>query len=213
MEKNTLRQMVWESADDPQGRRWSRGSLDLLLSMVLDEEWQGILARQPFYTYAQETLETAAGGYVDLNGLQERLHRLRLVERDGRELKEAQLRQVSIRDGAPTGPHGTWALLGQRLYPFPLEAGEEVEIHYSYRPQSFHALEESEEVTFPAGFEAVPIYEATARALQKGGAEDPSFYLHKAEELRAKLYAQLSRPGPGGIRLETSSPPEEFGGV
>lgn len=220
--KSQARTLAHALLDDSSGTRWPAPTLDLLFQLVLDELWDEVIKLHPDVTNKTERLTVTSPGYIDLREtadggqLANRFFRVRRVVRGtgtlARELSEIDTRHQLIENGTEvSAPEDTWAVLGDRLYCFPLTASETIELSYSWKPALWTELAEGAYMPWP-GVESAIIFEVVGRATMKGAAEDARGFLTISETALGRLLGTLSKVGPGPQTLYTSDDPESWGG-
>lgn len=199
--KVQARARTLEMLDGTGSSRWDvtpNGYVDRAIGLAQLREWRGLLdlnpdARSSWVTvansgtgrYPKASLSTGSGDSAN------RLYRIRAVKRDDI-LYEFGLLSEHPRPSLDTSY--TWMEEGDNLLLLPLHTSASVDVLVSHLPVPQHELSlESSAFVFPVQFEDLPLLEAAAFLLSKGGAEvDAARELKRyAAELRADAMASL----------------------
>lgn len=200
--KDEARSLTQQFMDDPAGKLWSADNLDILLEGVLDELWSTELLEHAPWLRSTESaaLTPVVPGTVNLATALTRWHRLQLVVRDGCTYTEASPKDVLVQNGVTiTAPDRTYVVMGDLLYLFPLALTANVYIRYSSLPTAFTSLADTDDVTWPDGFHLAYVYDAAARAMEKGDREESARLAKRAETSLYRLKSKLRKTGLGAI--------------
>lgn len=218
--KAQARTLVQQWIDDPSGVRWPASSLDLVVEQTLDDLWTDVLDTAPMLTSKLDTITLTAPGYVDARlvadggQLSERLYRIQDIVRDGRAYRETDARDVLLSNSAEVVPTSTYARYGDQFWLLPLSTSSTVEFRYSFKPTRFSLLSEAAYVPFPEGHESAYVFEAAARALDKGTAEDSTALSRRAAIAYQRLLSGVTRNSRGPlVPYSSSSDALDWGGV
>jgi hypothetical protein len=216
--KAQSRTLVRQLIDDENARWWSNANLDLLIALVLDELWTDALTFAPRVLTTLEEPVVVSPGYIDTSVLTQRLFRVQRVTRDAQEYGQLDAKQVSIENDAVfaeewASSSGGWYIYGSRLYLFPLSADDDVELRYSYLPETFSTLSEAEDVEWPDGFALAYVYEAASRAMMKGGRDVAVAQAFSAASAKvmSTLRSRLEREGTGPMIVQHDTTPHAWG--
>jgi hypothetical protein len=192
--------------------------------MVYDQLWSEMLEIMPWLLIANETISAGnitSPGYIsvaDGGALLERFWRVQSVFRNDREYIKGDASRYVIdfdNDTVITGPDWTYFFFGDQLWFFPLDTGQGVSLTYTYLPDEYEDLGDSDEITWPQGHDLVLVLEAAAFLMAKGGTEDPSPLILMAERAKGRMYSALKKRWRGAVAVKGDSmfDVREFGGT
>ncbi len=226
--KSELRTIIREMLDDPQKQLWSDSSLDLLTEQSQDALWSKLHDYFPYFTSQTDTLSAISPGYVDTRlvgvatgQLTGRIHKLQTVtvgsvSANALTYEAADGRDVVLQGGKVIyAPNYRYVFYGYQLWLFPLDTTpNNIEIKYSYKPiPTYRNLADSSTVPWPDGHEAVLWLRVVARAIARGGREDPGFFKVDFAEAWDEIMSSLRSPQVGPIVAYASDSPTSFGGT
>ena len=223
--KAQARSAIREALDDLEGTRWTDAALDSITSRTLDALWSDLLEVAPWLTSQLHTFTASqliAPGYLDLrlttNGgqLTQRFYRVQRLIRDQREYEALQELQVKYRvvvenNEEVTAPRFAYSVQGNQLWIHPLALDTGVELRYAFLPTPYTSLTDGYEVPWAEGYDDAYIFEAAARALVKGDAEDPRAYKALASESMERLKQACSKQMIGAQRMQMTDDGQWWG--
>ncbi len=180
--------------------------MDLFTAATIDSMYAELLQLVPFYTSQLDTLTSlTTPGYFDKSiggDLSKRHFRFQTIVRNGTTYTKGNALNLVMESsveipGLPT----TYITLGNLIHLFPLNTADDVEVRYSYRPDSYNELADSGTVEWPDGYETAPIYETVGRLLAKGAAEDNQGYMALAGSEFGRLKAAVIRDSVGPLMV------------
>lgn len=212
--------LIRELIDDRGANRWTTASLGLLATMTLDSLYGELLDVAPNWQRAVETVSPTSPGYVDLSAdLTNRWYRFfrNGIVRESQIYSPAKSSLISLDDTGTTvlaAPSYTYVVWGGQLWLFDLDATNDVDITYSFKPTSWADLaDDNTEVIWPDGHEDAYIFEIASRCLMKGAAEDWTGMSSKATAglSRAKAWVKKWFPGPDVVEYHDN--PGDWGSI
>lgn len=223
--KAQFRSLVRSSLSDEASEKWADSDLDVLTQTVYDELWVLILEKNPYFVRQVDSVLPTVPGYADLRlvadggSLTKRFHRLQEVARTDRVYREADPRDILVL-GTGSGsqviwvPSNQYTIYGDQLWLFTtngLDDTSNIEVRYSYLPDSYTTLGETTAISWPTGAEGALMNEVCARA------ESEDERLREMFESRAKqswlsLITTLHRPHFMKVGWSPNSP-QEWGGI
>lgn len=224
--KSDLRNLIFQMIDDPQQALWSNTNMDLLTEQVMDELWSRIHDYTPFYTSKNEQLTPIGPGYLDLGltgvgtgQLTSRFHKLQSCVVGNAGLTAITYELADPRDVVLQGnsliyaPNWRYVFYGQQLWLFPLDTtSNSVNIRYSYKPTpAYRTLTDGSTIGWPDGHESALYYEVSARAISKGGREDPNVFRAMADDAFLNMISSIKSQQIGPTVMWTGDAGESWG--
>ena len=225
--RDQIRTRVQRRLDAVGATRWdttagNTGEQDQLISDAFDKEWRRILSHAPMYRYGKRAVTThATTGRVAISGLNsgsgdtlERLFRVLGVVVGTIPYEEVQFKRWMLAEDLGISAH-IWWREGDNMMLLPKALSTAVTVHTNHIPVRIADLSLGTiAVTFPDGYEEVPVLEATADLLMKGGAEIDTTRLlrQEAEVKRQDMLQDLSRFSTKPMRMEYDDDPVDWGG-
>jgi hypothetical protein len=210
------RTLIQELIDDTAAKLWSAANLDLLTEGAIDILWGELLdAFAWLRSTAAGPLTPVTPGTVNLDTALTRFYRLQIVSRQSQTLTETSPRDVLL-EGATeiVAPCGTYTIMGNLLYLFPLSTSADVYVRYSSRPTSYTALaSDATPVEWPDGYHLAYVYDAASRALEKGDREKSDTFKQRSLDEMARLRAYLRKQSIGPVMPYMDRTAIEWGGV
>jgi hypothetical protein len=217
--KLQARTLVQELIDDPAAALWSAANLDRVIELSLDELWSELLDTFPYLRSTEQSVTPTAPGIVSLGWtdgsgqLSSRFVRLHNVVRDSKVYAPCDPKDVVVENGVLiSGGANTYVIMGEELHLFPY-AVTAVRVRYSSRPVGFTTLADGTAVEWMDGHEWAYIYDAAARALEKGDRENSERFAKRAEQALFKLKALLRKQSHGPTMPWIHQDGREWGGV
>lgn len=195
------RSLIQQLIDDTAEKLWSAANLDILTQGAIDELWGELLDWNGWLRSTEGTPTITAPGYFDLDTGLTRFYRLQAIVRDGQTYWPANQRDVLVSNGeAIVAPDHTYAIIGSRVYLFPLSTTPTVYVRYADRPTAYTSLaSDATAVDWPDGYHMAYVYETAARALEKGDREKSDTFRQRAADEVARLRAYLRKRQIGPI--------------
>jgi hypothetical protein len=217
--KAQARSAVAQAIDDPNFKRWTSANLDVVIAMAVDDGWSQLLETNPYYTSQLQTFSSITSpGYVDLrliaNGgaLSQRFQKVQKVTRDGREFSLAKQQELLLEGNADLSKLAyRYIFFGDQLWLFPLETNLSIELRYSFKPPSFISLGENDTVAWPEGHESAYVYEAAARAIGRGNAEEMTNFMSIAQMSQKRAENAIKRQYYGALMMDVDDAPTAWG--
>lgn len=194
--------MIRQFIDDSGSKLWDDTNLDLLTQGAIDELWGELLDWNGWLRSTEATVSVLTPGYFDLESGLTRFYRLQAVVRDGQTYWPANPRDVLVSNNqAIVAPDNTYAILGTRVYLFPLSyPGTSVYVRFADRPTAYTSLaSDATAVDWPDGYHMAYIYEAASRAMEKGDREKSDTFKQRAADEVARLRAYLRKRQIGPV--------------
>ena len=215
--KAEARSMIRAMMSDESSEKWNAGNLDLLIQLTLDRLWAKIIDIAPMlYSYLDTVTTLTSPGYIStgLGGdLTKRFVRLQSLTRDGREYHPISRKDVVFEDSAVIAVNVSryykYVVMGSQIHLLPYDTAADVEIRYSYRPDSFTTLADTATVEWPDGHEDAYIAEIVLRAATK---LPPEFYNELKDAAKAAWFALEDGLGELLITPQTTDDASAWGG-
>ena len=197
------RTLIQELIDDTAAKLWSAANLDILAEAALDELWGELLDQWPWLRSTESAgLTPTAPGFIDVSTALTRFYRLQSVGTATGGYYLADPKDIALVNGVVlNAPDNSFAFYGSQLYLFPLSvAASSVFVRYCNRPTAFTALAtDATVVDWPEGYHLAYIYDAAARALEKGDREKSDTFKDRAATSMFRLKAFLRKQTLGGV--------------
>lgn len=194
-----------EMMDATNSQRWSDAFVRTALGGVGSSEWQGILAANPYYRFAQRSVSAGSTGlfpYTDLNsgsGDSAQTWNRILAITDGNSIVYRQTdfmaSPLATSSNYQSPSASLWYDAGTNVQVLPAAAASLV-VSINHTPPRIDQLSaDNVTVDFPDGHESILWLEAGAYLLSKGGAENDAAQTLRAmaEQERQDMYAALAR--------------------
>lgn len=226
--KSDLRQLIRLMIDDPQKVLWADADLDLLTEQTMDALWGKIHGYFPYFTSQTDTLTTTSPGFIDLRQtgvgtgqLTNRIHRVQTVtvgsiSANALTYERADPRDVVLQGGKVIfAPNYRYVFYGVQLWLFPLDTtANNVELKYSFKPTpAYRTLADNALLGWPDGNEAALWWEVAARALSRGGREDPNMFRTWMGEAWQDMMHSISMQDIGPIVPYAPDAPTSWSGT
>ena len=193
------RSLVQQLLDDSAAAFWTAPNLDLLIEGTIDELYGELLETFPWLQTTETSAAIVAPGYVNLAALT-RYHRLQQVVRNEQTYMPADPKDVLIVNGqVVSAPTSSYIVLGQQLHLFPYDTTTPVYVRYSSLPTAFSSLADGTAVDWPDGHHLAFIYEAAARAMEKGDRENSDRFSQRAQVALLRLRSRLRKQQVGPV--------------
>lgn len=204
--KAQARTVIRSLLDDEARQRWGDAVLDVLTQLSIDQLWGRLMDEVPWYGSYVEDVVADSTGLVDLTtagSLTKRFGKMQKVTKDSTEYFPTHPKDVVLMDNAQVyAPDRSYAMMGSKLFCFPLDSGCTYELRYSFLPTAYTELLDSDTVEWPDGFEFAFIYKAAMNAMVKGEKATLEIYQRMAEDAFGDMKGALKRQyvGAGTIR-------------
>lgn len=226
LNKLEVRTLVRNLIDDPAGKLWPNGPLDLLAEGSLDELWGELLDQFPWLRSDESAaLVPLAPGYIDIPTQLVRFYRVQHVIRGNVEYSPVAQRDVlTVGSLSIEATDQTYTLFGGQLHLFPYDPTTPVYIRYSSLPTAFTDLtpgpnpgsEEDDAISFiewPDGHHMAYIYDIASKAIEKGDREESIKLKGRADTSLFRLMAYLRKQHSGIIVGGFHEDAFQWGGV
>ena len=209
------RTLIRQLIDDTASKLWDDTNLDLLTEAAIDELWGELLDWNGWLRSTEQAVTPTSPGYFDLDTGLTRFYRLQAVVRGGQTFWPANQRDVLLSNNeAVVAPDNTYAIIGSRVYLFPLDASTSIYVRYADRPTAYTSLaSDATAVPWPDGYHMAYVYEAASRALEKGDREKSDTFRQRAADEVARMRAYLRKRQIGPIMPWFDRDSLEWGGV
>lgn len=224
--KAAARARVLDLMDATGNDRWDQtpnGEVDRAIGVAQSREWRRVLEANPYARFTKATFPKNGNGRIPLallnteNGVLTgdavvSWYRLLSVSDGFRQFEQQTYRNFAGAEAAGAFTF-VWYQEGDHLMSLPQE-GASLIIAYNHLPTVQHQLAgEASEFVFPDLFEDVPLLEAAAFLLAKGGAETGATVELKglAREMREELLLSQRRLGLTGYSIVNVDNAREWG--
>ena len=220
--KATARTRCTQFADAVGSARWdvaANGEVDRTIGLCQNDEWRKLLDWNPYYKVNEITSTLDSSGNLLKSALQTGTtdsikypYRILVFKVGGIPYKEVKF---SDHSGTNAQPYRCFYEYGDQYTVFPTQASGAFTAVVNYTPVPQHQLSgEGVTFTFPEGFEDIPLLEAAAEMLAKGGAEtEAGQYMRvRAATKRAQMYAAIGRGTLNPIQWKYQDAAQDWGG-
>jgi hypothetical protein len=208
------RSLIQQLIDDTAAALWTAGNLDILTEAVLDELWGELLDWNAYLRATEVTPTIVSPGYFDLDTGLTRFYRLQSIVRNGQTYGEINVKDMLIDGTNFDGPSNTYAILGSKVFLFPLDTTTPINVTFADRPTAYTSLaSDATAVPWPDGYHMAYIYETASRAMEKGDREKSDTFRSRAGEQIARLRAYLRKRSVGPVGPWLNDDAREWGGV
>ena len=213
--KAQARSLVREFIDDSAAKLWSDANLDIVIQGTLDILWGELMDFAPWLRSTQTAaLAPTTPGLLTVSSVTTRLHRFQDISRNNQSYRQANPKDVNMEGSTVvSAPDNTWIQMGDVLYLFPLSTTQDVYIRYSSWPTEFGTLLSGDSVEWPDGYHLAYVYDAAARAMEKGDREKSDTFRQRAADELARLRAFLRKRGVGPVMPYMDRDSMEWGSI